>query len=185
MTQWLTAFDELYYFMRIFRDQDTTLSLTGAKADDYYGFGNVANPIFTEYRILRFNPDVNFQMPSIQIVFDDESQMPGTDEGTLGDDTMSSISIYLIATKRQTLIYNDETYRIENINTVRPHDNDLLMLMRAFVFQRINDYRSYADSYITWDILDWTRTELIVGIGGVEDMVALKLTFDIRFQKVA
>lgn len=184
MTEYLTAFDELYYFMRIFRDQDTTLSLTGAKADNYYGFGNIANPIFTEYRVLRFFPDVNVQTPTIQIVFDDENQMEGV-EGDIGNDIMSTISIYLIAGRGQTLQYNEETYRVENINAVRPHDNDLLMLMRTFVFQRINDYRSYADSYITWDILDWISTELIIGIGGVEDMVALKLTFDIIFQKVA
>jgi len=107
-----------------------------------------------------------------------------TDIDTVGDDISSTISIYLIAGRGQTLIYNDETYRIENIDCVRPHDKDLLMLMRAFLFQRIKDYSTYADAYITWDILEWISTELIVGIGGVEDMVALKLVFNINFQKV-
>ena len=193
MSEWLEAWDELYYFMRIFRDADTTLSLTQDNGttfgDNYYGFNDPDNPIFEAYNIVRFQPEVNTQLPAIQIVIDDERHLPGSAE-IFGEDIEGTLSLYLMCEKRQTLQYNGETYSIESTNTPFPNDNkntdgglDLLMLMRAYIFQRIQDFKGYTDSYISWDILDWTQSEYIEGVGGVNDMVALRLEFDIKFEK--
>jgi hypothetical protein len=164
MTEWLTAFDEMYYFMQIFYDNDTTYSLQDdagtTKVDNYYGFA----------------------LPGIQIVIDDQRAHPDSSEKMFGTDTEVELSLYLISEKRQTLQYNGETYYIEDINTPKPHENDLIMLMRAFVFQRLYDFRGFTSSDISWGVLDWTGSEYIVGLGGVDDLVALRLIFKVEFQ---
>jgi hypothetical protein len=186
MPEWLTAFDEIYYFMQIFYDQDTSYSLTDdsgtTKIDNYYGFADPDKPIFKEYNVTRFQPDTNAQTPGIQIVVDDERMLPEVG-GIFGDDIESKISLYLITMRRQTLQYNDVTYRTESINSKHPHEDDTIMLLRAFVFQRLEDFKTYSSSDISWEVLDWTQSEYIEGLGGVEDMVALRLTFDINFQR--
>jgi hypothetical protein len=186
MTEWLTAFDEMYYFMQIFYDNDTTYSLQDdagtTKVDNYYGFADPDKQIFRSYNITRFQPEVHAQLPGIQIVIDDQRAHPDSSEKMFGTDTEVELSLYLISEKRQTLQYNGETYYIEDINTPKPHENDLIMLMRAFVFQRLYDFRGFTSSDISWGVLDWTGSEYIVGLGGVDDLVALRLIFKVEFQ---
>lgn len=185
MVAWLDVFDELYYFMQIFRDEDTTLGLTDGKHDNYYGFNDPANPIIRSYNVVKYAPKTIVEFPSIQIVIDDERSLQEMGEATaFGEEMEAELSIYLIMLESETIQYNGVTYHNENINSPHPNENDAMMLLRAFVFQRLEDFRSYADANIEWEIQDWTGTEAITGLNGVEDLIALRLRFDVVFQKV-